>query len=511
MAHQKIVIVDMGSQYTQLIARRVREQSVFCEIAPPTIKTIPEETIGFVLSGGPHSVYEESAPRLPRSLAREIEQKKIPVLGICYGMQYLCHERGCGVRRARKREYGRAKLHVTLPDQLFHDLPREFTVWMSHGDQVEDLSGDWEVLARTETCPAAAVRHKSLPLFGVQFHPEVVHTENGEKIIRNFLYRVCGAKGDWRMGDFVREKVEEIARQVGEGRVVLGLSGGVDSSVTALLVGRAVGERLTCVFVDTGLLRKNEPQEVVATFRGRVNLVAVDASERFLAALKGVRDPEQKRRIIGHLFVEVFEEEARKVGADFLAQGTLYPDVIESAGGFGGPTARIKSHHNVGGLPERLNLRLIEPLRLLLKDEVREVGKILGLPENLIWRHPFPGPGLAVRIIGEVTREKLAILREADAIFIEEIKRAGLYRKIWQAFCVLLDVRTVGVMGDERTYEHVVALRAVDSTDGMTADWFHIPHDILDRVARRIVREVAGINRVVYDVTSKPPATIEWE
>ncbi|RKY12504.1 MAG: GMP synthase (glutamine-hydrolyzing) [Planctomycetota bacterium] len=507
MPHQTVIILDMGSQYTQLIARRIRANSVFCEIAPPTLQKLPDNTIGIVISGGPRSVYDKDAP-YP---AINPFKAGVPVLGICYGMQLLCKEGGCRVTCAKKREYGRADLQILNPDRIFHNLPRSFTVWMSHGDQVEELGDDWDVLARTATCSVAAVKHKKLPIFGVQFHPEVVHTQFGEEILRNFLYRVCGATGDWQMGDFVEESVEKIRRRVGTEKVVLGLSGGVDSSVTAALIERAIGKNLTCIFVDTGLLRKGEAAEVVAAFKERVNLVSVNASERFLKALRGVREPEEKRRIIGHLFVEVFEEEARKVGASFLAQGTLYPDVIESASGFGGPTARIKSHHNVGGLPERLNLKLLEPLRLLLKDEVRKVGEILGLPEELIWRHPFPGPGLAVRIIGEVTPQKLAILREADAIFIEEIKRAGLYRRIWQAFCVLLDVRSVGVMGDERTYEYVVALRAVESTDGMTADWFRMPHEVLDRTAQRITREVRGVNRVVYDITSKPPGTIEWE
>ncbi|MCX7703578.1 MAG: glutamine-hydrolyzing GMP synthase [Planctomycetota bacterium] len=505
--HQRVVVVDFGSQYTQLIARRIRELQVYCEIQPPNSRILKKGLIGVVLSGGPKSVYEENAPKLND----EVFSLNVPVLGICYGMQLVCKERGCTVRRADLREYGTATLTGEDEKDLFKDVPKKTTVWMSHGDYVESLSKEFDLLGWSSSSPNAAVRNTSLKFWGVQFHPEVVHTECGNLILKNFLYRICGAKGDWTMHDYSIEAVQKIKETVGDGKVVLGLSGGVDSSVTAVLVNRAVGENLLCVFVDNGLLRKNEAETVVNTFKKRVNLKFIDASERFLAALKGVVEPEKKRRIVGHIFIEVFEEAAKEFGAEFLAQGTLYPDVIESSAGFGGPTSRIKSHHNVGGLPEKLRLKLVEPLRLLLKDEVRLLGRSLGLPEEILNRHPFPGPGLSVRIIGEVTREKLKILREADAIFIEEIRKDGLYDEIWQAFCTLLDTKSVGVKGDERSYEYVLALRAVQSVDGMTADWVRLPYELLERVAQRITRSVDGINRVVYDVTSKPPATIEWE
>jgi len=508
--HQRVAVIDFGSQYTQLIARRIRERNVLSRIYPPNADASAlkgSDLIGIVLSGGPKSVYDDDAPKLNK----DIFSLGVPILGICYGMQLVCREFGCVVRRAEVHEYGRAPLTVVDPSDLFSEIPKESTVWMSHGDSVEELGEGFELLASSPSSPNAAVRNKDIRFWGVQFHPEVVHTEYGSSILHNFLFRICNAKGDWLMKDYITEAVEKIKETVGDGRVILGLSGGVDSSVTALLVNRAVGERLLCVFVDNGLLRKGEAEQVVETFKDRVNLRFVNASEKFLSALEGVTDPEQKRRIVGHTFIEVFEEEARNFGADFLAQGTLYPDVIESSAGFGGPTSRIKSHHNVGGLPEVLNLKLIEPLRLLLKDEVRKLGKELELPDEILGRHPFPGPGLSVRIIGEVTREKLAVVREADAIFIEEIRKAGLYNKIWQAFCVLLDTKSVGVKGDARSYEYVVALRAVASVDGMTADWFRMPPEVLQNASDRITRTIRGVNRVVYDVTSKPPATIEWE
>jgi len=507
--HQKVVVIDFGSQYTQLIARRIRELNVFCEIYPPRFleNTPKEEIIGFVLSGGPKSVYDADSPKLDP----KVFSFGLPVLGICYGMQLVCRDNGCVVRRANEREYGRATLEIRKHDDIFADVPSESTVWMSHGDYVERLTDDFELLASSLSSPNAAVRNNKLRFWGVQFHPEVVHTKYGTQILHNFLYRICGAKGDWKIKDYAEEAVQKIKETVKDGKVILGLSGGVDSSVTAVLTHRAVGEHLLCVFIDNGLLRKNEAETVVETFKERVNLKFIDASERFLTGLKGVVDPEKKRRIIGRIFIEVFEDTAKKFGAEYLAQGTLYPDVIESSAGFGGPTSRIKSHHNVGGLPEKLHLKLVEPLRLLLKDEVRRLGKNLGLPDEILNRHPFPGPGLAVRIIGEVTKEKLNILREADAIFISEIRNAGLYNEIWQAFCTLLDTKSVGVKGDERSYEYVLALRAVQSIDGMTADWVRLPYELLETVAQKITRTVDGINRVVYDVTSKPPATIEWE
>jgi GMP synthase (glutamine-hydrolysing) len=510
----RILILDYGSQYTQLIARRIREQRVYCEIHPPTLDAAAVERwkpAGIVLSGGPASVLSQGAP----DLDRELLGLGIPVLGICYGLQLLVHRLGGRVERADDREYGRATLRSQRDDPLLADLPGgdERVVWMSHGDRVLDLPPDFQVLASSENSPFAAVRHTRRPIWGVQFHPEVAHTDGGTAILANFVHRICACESSWTMDAFIDESVEEIRRQVGDRPLLCGLSGGVDSSVAAALVHRAVGDQLTCIFVDHGFMRENERQEVESLF-GKVlgvNLVSVDASRRFLAEIKGVSDPERKRRIIGHLFIETFEREAVKLGgAELLVQGTLYPDVIESVS-VNGPSATIKTHHNVGGLPERMRLKLVEPLRDLFKDEVREVGRRLGLPEEVVGRHPFPGPGLAIRIMGEVTEERLAALRRADAIMLEEIREAGLYDQIWQALTVFLPVQSVGVMGDCRTYENAVALRCVTSVDAMTADFAHIPPEVLATISSRIINEVKGINRVVYDISSKPPATIEWE
>jgi GMP synthase (glutamine-hydrolysing) len=514
-AHRdRILILDFGSQYTQLIARRIREAQVYCEIHP---HTMPADAVqgwgprGLILSGGPSSVLDPGAPRMDPAVL----ELGVPVLGICYGLQLLAHELGGVVEKAESREYGRALLKVEVEHPIFEGLPGgpERQVWMSHGDRVLRLPEGFRVLATSSGSPFAAVAHADRPIVGLQFHPEVVHSEGGRQILANFAHGICGCRGSWTVEAFVEEAVAGVRAQVGEGRAVCGLSGGVDSSVAAALVHRALGERLACIFVDHGLLREGERGEVEAAFREGLGipLATVDARERFLASLAGVTDPERKRRIIGHLFVEIFEEEARRLGAvDFLVQGTLYPDVIESVS-VRGPSATIKTHHNVGGLPERMRLRLVEPLRELFKDEVREAGRALGLPAHVVGRHPFPGPGLAIRILGEVTAERLAVLRRADAILIEEIRAAGLYDEIWQAFAVFLPVQTVGVMGDERTYENVVALRCVTSVDAMTADWARLPHELLARISSRITNEVTGVNRVVYDVSSKPPATIEWE
>lgn len=508
-----IVIVDFGSQYVQLIARRVREQKVFSEIVQPTVS--PEQILrpglkGIILSGGPASVYAPDAP----ACDRRIFEAGVPILGICYGMQMGCKLLGANIASAPAREYGRTLLTVLNHDDLFTGLPEQMSVWMSHGDQVQQLNGDFVPLAKTPSCPFAAVRHKKRPFWGVQFHPEVTHTPRGQEMIRNFLYGICGCSGDWQVSDFVEETVHAIRRKVGSSKVICGLSGGVDSAVTATLVHKAVGEQLVCIFVDNGLLRKNEKEGVVSTFRNhfRMDLRVVEWGSHFLKRLAGVTEPQQKRKIIGAEFIEAFKSEAAKIpNARFLAQGTLYPDVIESGKKDGNLAASIKLHHNVGGLPSQLGFELVEPLRDLFKDEVRLVGEYLGLPEEIVWRHPFPGPGLAVRIIGEVTEPKLAILREADDILIEEIKAAGLYRIVSQTLAVLLPVGTVGVMGDERSYEHVIVVRSVDTADFMTADFSRIPYEVLARIANRIINEVRGVNRVVYDISSKPPATIEWE
>ncbi|WP_206290660.1 glutamine-hydrolyzing GMP synthase [Humisphaera borealis] len=508
-----IPILDFGSQYAQLIARRVREKGVYSELVRPDISVEDLKKlnpVGIILSGGPSSVYVEGAPRCdPR-----IFDMGIPVLGICYGMQLGAYILGGEVKPAAAREFGRAKLHVTSQDPLVHGLPDDTTVWMSHGDQVHDLPKDFIALAATPTCPFAAAKHKTRPFWGVQFHPEVTHTPRGALIFENFLYEICKAKGDWTMGNFVEQNIRKVREQVGSGKVICGLSGGVDSSVVAALLHKAIGDQLVCIFVDNGLLRKNERELVERTFRDHfhINLITSDASEQFLRELKGVTDPQQKRKIIGREFIEAFKREAKSIdGAAYLAQGTLYPDVIESGHGYAGTAANIKLHHNVGGLPAELGFELVEPLRELFKDEVRKVGEVLGLPENIVWRHPFPGPGLAVRIIGDITPEKLRVLRDADEIVLEELVSNGLYRKTSQVFAALLPIGTVGVMGDARSYDSVVAIRAVESEDFMTADWSRLPYDVLATMSNRIINEVRGVNRVVYDISSKPPATIEWE
>jgi GMP synthase (glutamine-hydrolysing) len=511
----RILIIDYGSQFTQLIARRVREARVFSEIHPPTrsIDWIREwAPTGIILSGGPASVYGESVPSADPALL-----DLAPILGICYGMQLIAHLEGGKVVGAGRREYGKTELQVRESQGLFSgfNAGESMSVWMSHGDHVDAPPSGYLVTASSETVPIAALRHKSRPIHGVQFHPEVSHTPRGGEVISNFLFNVCHAEPTWTPGAFVESEVERVRNLVGSKRVICGLSGGVDSSVAAALVHRAIGAQLTCIFVDTGLLRLNEREQVERTFKANMGipLVTIDASERFFAALDGVSDPEAKRKAIGHAFIDVFEEATSAVGAgaDFLVQGTLYPDVIESISPRGGPSVTIKTHHNVGGLKPDMKFALIEPLRELFKDEVRNVGRELGLPEEMVGRHPFPGPGLGIRVLGEVDREKVALLQRADAIYLEEIREAGLYDDIWQAFAVLLPVRSVGNMGDFRTYENVLALRAVTSTDGMTADWFHFPHDVLGHISNRIINEVKGINRVVYDVSSKPPATIVWE
>jgi GMP synthase (glutamine-hydrolysing) len=514
--HDKILIIDFGSQFTQLIARRVREAGVYSEVVPfqraeEAFRTMKPKAV--ILSGGPASPAEEGSPRAPQA----IFEAGVPVLGICYGQMLLAQQLGGRVESGHHREFGRAEISVKAKSALFDgvwDDGGRHTVWMSHGDRITQLPPGFMVKGVSENAPFAVIEDEARKFFGFMFHPEVVHTPEGAQLIRNFLFKVVGLKGDWTMAAFRAEAIEKIRSQVGRGRVLCGLSGGVDSSVAAVLIHEAIGDQLTCVLVDHGLMRQNEAADVVAMFRGAYNLplVHVDASDEFITALEGEADPETKRKTIGRLFIDVFEREAKKIGgADFLAQGTLYPDVIESVSFTGGPSVTIKSHHNVGGLPDRMNMKLVEPLRELFKDEVRKLGQELGLPPSFIGRHPFPGPGLAIRLPGGVTREKLDILRKADVIYIDEIRKAGLYDKIWQAFSVLLPVQTVGVMGDGRTYDRVLALRAVTSVDGMTADFYPFDVGFLGRAATRIINEVKGVSRVVYDVTSKPPGTIEWE
>ncbi len=515
--HERVLIVDFGSQVTQLIARRLREAGVYCEIHPfnRVDKAMLDDFVpkAVILSGGPASVKAEASPRAPQ----DVFELGVPVLGICYGEQTICAQLGGDVERSDHREFGRAVVEVIEQSPLFEGVWEKGSshqVWMSHGDRVNAIPEGFKIIAQSEGAPFAAIADETRRIYGVQFHPEVVHTPDGAKLLRNFTRNIAGLTGDWSMAAFREEAIARIREQVGDARVICGLSGGVDSSVAAVLIHEAIGEQLTCVFVDTGLMRAGEGEEVVRLFRDSYNipLIHVEAEDLFLGKLAGVDDPEKKRKIIGATFIDVFDAEASKIeNAEFLAQGTLYPDVIESVSFDGGPSVTIKSHHNVGGLPERMNLKLVEPLRELFKDEVRALGRELGLPEHFVGRHPFPGPGLAIRIPGEVTKEKADILRKADTIYLDEIRKAGLYDAIWQAFAVLLPVRTVGVMGDERTYDHVLALRAVTSTDGMTADYYPFPHEFLGRCATRIINEVRGVNRVVYDVTSKPPGTIEWE
>ena len=510
MENQKVLILDFGGQYNQLIARRVRECNVYCEVHPydmPLEEIRAYNPIGIIFTGGPSSVYEEGAPRL----SREIFELGIPILGICYGVQVMAYTLGGTVEPGKIREYGRKPVKFDTKCAIFDGLPEEAEALMSHNDTIYELPEGFQSAGVTDSCPVAAMFDEARHLYGMQFHPEVTLTENGTAMIRNFLYKVCGAVGDWNMKNFAESTIEAIRRKVGDGKVLLALSGGVDSSVVAALISRAVGKQLTCIFVDHGLIRKNEGDEIEAVFGdGRVNFIRINAEDRFLARLAGVTDPERKRKIIGEEFIRIFEEEGKKIGSvDYLAQGTIYPDVIESGSG---NSAVIKSHHNVGGLPDYVDFKeIIEPLRLLFKDEVRALGAELGLPENIVWRQPFPGPGLGIRVLGELTKEKLDLLRDADAIFREELHLAGLDREINQYFAVLTNMRSVGVMGDGRTYDYTIALRGVVTSDFMTAEWARIPYEVLDKVSRRIVNEVKHVNRIVYDITSKPPATIEWE
>ena len=512
VSHQVILVLDFGSQYTQLIARRLRELHVYSEIIPfgtPAAEIARRQPSGIILSGGPMSVNEAGAPHCDYALF----EMGVPVLGICYGMQLMTQVLGGTLTRSAHREFGHADVTVGETGRLFDGLARTLKVWASHGDSVAAAPPGFAVVASSATAPVVAIEHRDRGLYGLLFHPEVVHTQHGADLLRTFAIDVCGCRGDWTMASFIDEAVARIQAEVGDGRVVCGLSGGVDSTVAALLVHKAIGDRLTCIFVDNGLLREQEAAQVEDRFRNRMQLplVVVDAASRFLARLAGVTDPEKKRKIIGAEFIDVFEDAAKDIGQfDYLAQGTLYPDVIESVSVVG-PAAPIKSHHNVGGLPERMRMQLVEPLRELFKDEVRAVGRDLGIEKEFLVRQPFPGPGLAVRLLGEITAPRLALLRRADAVVQDEIRKAGWYRRLWQSFAVLLPVQSVGVMGDERTYEHTIAVRAVESKDGMTADWARLPHDLLARISSRVVNEVKGINRVVYDISSKPPSTIEWE
>jgi len=508
-----ILIIDFGSQYNQLIARRVREQHVYCQIEPPSIELSKISSLapeGIILSGGPASIYEKNSPKVDQ----QIFNLHIPILGICYGMQYMIGSLGGKVDSARRREYGLAELHICDQKGIFYGTNMTTPCWMSHGDSTSHLPEGFKVTASTENTKIAAVENSQEKLYGLQFHPEVIHTPEGKKMLKNFLFSICGCKKTWTMKSFIKKTIDEIKGEVGEKKVILGLSGGVDSSVAAVLLNRAIGKQLTCIFVDNGLLRKDEGERVKGLFKRhfRITLRFINARKKFLEPLRGVVDPERKRRIIGKTFIRVFEDEALKIkGVGFLAQGTLYPDLIESRSAFGGPSAVIKSHHNVGGLPKKMRLSLIEPLKHLFKDEVRLLGKKLGLPDDIILRHPFPGPGLAVRIIGEVTPRRLSIVRQADDILITEIKKSNYYKKLWQSFAILLPLKSVGIMGDKRTYEHSVVIRAVTSLDAMTADWARLPHALLGKISNRIINEVRGVNRVTYDISSKPPSTIEWE
>lgn len=508
-----ILIIDFGSQYNQLIARRVRECRVYCRIVPPNSamdEIKDSDPQGIILSGGPSSIYEEGSPKVDK----RIFELGIPVLGICYGMQFMVHSLGGKVGGAGKREYGFAEFRVKKWEGLFEGVSETTKCWMSHGDSTEKLPDGFEATGSTENTEIAAAADEKRKFYGLQFHPEVEHTPEGKKMLKHFLFDVCGCKKNWTMKSFAKESVSAVRETVGDDRVILGLSGGVDSSVTALLIHKAVGENLTCIFVDNGLLRKDEAKQLKKRLSDNlaINIRFVDAGKQFLDALADTSDPEKKRKIIGKVFMDVFEAEAKKIkDAKYLAQGTLYPDIIESVSAFGGPTAVIKSHHNVGGLPEKMKLKLVEPLKYLFKDEVRKLGAELGLSDDLIWRQPFPGPGLAIRIIGEITAKRLSILREVDAVLLEEIRKSGYYKKLWQSFAVLLPLKSVGIMGDKRTYENIAAIRAVTSKDAMTADWARLPHDLLGTISNRIINEVRGVNRVVYDISSKPPSTIEWE